>query len=147
MTASRQQIRAQLAALLSGALSGSGGAAQVVYDHLPGDFDGQSPVVAVGSRGSTRERLTFRGGQTTFLFDVFVFVLAADAAAGWTEADAEDAIDTIELAIAEALGGNQTPAVGWTAADYAGETEVDYLTIGGAEYRRERIPIALTVPS
>jgi hypothetical protein len=146
MAANRQAIRAAFAALLTGALAGPEGLAHTVYDHLPADFGGASPVIAVGARGSKRARLTFRGGQTTFLFDVFVFVLAASTDGSWTERDAENALDALELAIAEALEGNQNTAAAWISAD-VGETECDFVTIGGQEYRRERLPVALVVAS
>ena len=50
----RQTIREAYAALLVTALVGSGKPAQKVYEYIPGDFKGQSAVVAIDSAPSTR---------------------------------------------------------------------------------------------
>ena len=145
MASSRSTVRKALAAALAQQLAGDAGPAEVVFDHLPGDFGGRSPAIAVGARGSKRERLTLRGSRATFAFDVYIFVLASDPAADWTEADAEDAIDAIELGLAELLDTDGNTA--WSGAAYADMSETDYITIGGDEYRRERIPLVLMVAS
>lgn len=141
MTPSRATTRTAFASAIETALAGD---VQTVYSHLPADFGGASPVLAVGARGSRRTRVSRDVSEVTFRFDVFVFVVAADAAAGWDEADAEDAIDAIECGLADLLASQPTNAA-WIAAAYDGDTACDYLTIGGVEYRRERIPVALTV--
>jgi|FLYN01.1.fsa_nt_gi hypothetical protein len=146
MSADRGLIRTTFASLLQQALVGTGKPAQAVYDHQVGDFGGQSPVVFVASAPIRRPPLTARGGRATVRLDVWVLVLYADPASGWTEADAEDRLDAIERAIAEVVRANQVNAIArWQAIDYAEATAPDFIEIGGPTYRRERIPLQFEV--
>lgn len=147
----RSQLRAALAGLLR-SLTGTSGLVQAVYDHLAGDFDEQSPVIVVGSGGTERRPFTQRGQRSGYRLDVWVFVLYAaldedgqplldaQGAPAWTEADAQTALDQIEQQIGQLLSTNQRGA-GWQAVDYAGQTQVDVVSIGGAAYLREWIPL------
>lgn len=141
MSVSREESRDLLATLLNGSLSDL---VEAVYNYQTGDFEGQSPVVVVTSAGSQRTRLTMRGGQARFKFYIYVFVLYSDQV-GWTEADAEDRLDAIEKLIYETIEANQTTET-WGAIDYEEEgSDCDSVAIGGVDYRREIIPIAVTV--
>lgn len=137
MPADRAAARAALAQILAAEVS----AAQAVYAYQPGDFGGQSPVVCVSSGPIRRPPLSFRGGQAALQLVVDVFVLYADEGAGYTEADAEDALDQVEHQVAGVVARYQE-AGAWNTLDYAGDTTVDFLTIGGVPYKHERIPLA-----
>lgn len=141
MTISRAVVRTRVRQLIESAL---GADVQAVYDHLPADWQNQSPVVMIGSAGSDRRQLTFRGGQVGIQLDVFVFVLAAGS--DWTEAQAETQLDHLEASLAVLVRAHQTDEIGgWGAIDYREASTVDFVPdLGGVEYRRERIPLTLT---
>lgn len=152
MTAKRTDVRTAFAALVRADLVERAGLLQAVYDHMRGDFDNQSPVVVVTASGTERTPFTLVGSRPTFLLHLFVFVLYAalnadggllvDAAgeAVWDEADSESALDDIEEAIRALVDGNQRGAE-WKAVGYAGPSTADIIAIGGANYRREIIPL------
>jgi hypothetical protein len=140
MSSSRKAIRQQFALLLQANVT----AAQVIYDHQPGDFGGQSPAICVGSAGSERTRMSFRGSRLTCYLDVDVFVLTADGTSVYTQADAENALDDVEAQLAACLDDVQQ-AAGWEAIDYAGRSQTDFLIVDGKEYKRERIPIQIQI--
>lgn len=147
MSASRKTVREQFAAVLSSALVGSGKPVQALYDYQIGDFDGQSPVVVVTSGPIERTRLSAGPGwQSRVTLYVYSFVVYAVPGTAWTEADAEDSMDTIETAIADAILANTTSSY-WHHITYAGTTVTDGVEIGGVEYRREIIPVQLTLYS
>jgi hypothetical protein len=139
MSAPREAARKQLATLLSSALVGIGKPAAAVYAYQVGDFRGATPVVVVTS-GPMHRSLDSMGGcwRKGFQLLVYVFVAYADGA-GWSEDMAEDAIDTIEEAIAGVVLDNlRTDA--WTSIAYSDAgTQLDAVVIGGVEYRRELI--------
>ena len=139
----RETLRDALAALLTTALVGTGLPTQHVYGYPIGDFGGESPVVVVGSAGSERVRETTSSKwRDWFHLDVFVFVLCVDpvTTTTWDEDDAEDALDLIEKEIADALIDN-TEAGSANFFEPAGRSTVDHIVIGGADYRREHIPV------
>jgi hypothetical protein len=143
MATSRETVRDALTTLLQTALVGSGKPAQAVYGYQVGDFGGQSPVVVVTSGPVERMRRGLGAcWHTTATLMVYVFV--AYAATGWTEANAEDALDTIEALIADVVLANGSTA-NWNGMVYDGPTQVDGLAIGGVEYRREVIELRCEV--
>ena len=140
---SRKTVRDGLTTLLQAALVGSGKPAQAVYGYQVGDFGGQSPVVVVASGPVVRERKGFGPcWHTTATLLVLVFV--AYAAPGWTEANAEDALDGIEAAIADVVLANSSTAT-WHGLTYAEQSEPGSVVIGGVEYRNEVIRLACEV--
>ena len=143
---SRELIRDAFAELLDTALVPT--PAQAVYGYQVGDFGGQSPVVTVSSGPIQRVLQSFGGcWRTRVQLLVHVFVLYSDKAA-WGEDDAEDALDTIEAAVANVLLANQSYNSGgahWNGITYAQPTQPDGVEIGGVEYRREIIALEFDV--
>jgi hypothetical protein len=142
---SRKAVRDGVTGLLAAALVGEGKPAQAVYGYQVGDFEGQSPVVVVTSGPMARTRRGIGAcwhSAATLL--VFVFVAYADAAAGWSEADAEDALDAIEALIADVVLVNGSSGT-WHGLTYAEATEPDGVEIGGVGYRREVIRLRCEV--
>ena len=140
---SRETARKALAALLEAALVGSGKPAQAVYAYQVGDFAGASPVVVVSSGGSLREQGSFGPcWDDTFSLAIYSFVLYANPDDGWTESDAEDALDDIEATIADVILENMTSDV-WSNLSYEDRTETDGVEIGGHEYRRETVRVTV----
>lgn len=145
-SASRRTARETLAGLLTTALVGSGKPAAAVYDYLVGDFQGQSPVVVVSSGPAERVRDSMGDCyRSRFELRCYVFVAYSDPAGTWTEADAEDAIDAIEVAIADVVLANSRSAGAWDFLALLMPTELDSVTIGGNEYRREIITMTAEV--
>lgn len=140
---SRKTVRDALTGLLQTALVGSGKPAQAVYGYQVGDFGGQSPVVVVASGPIERERKGFGPCWHTSA-TLLVYVFVAYAATGWTEANAEDALDSVEAAIADVVLANSSTAT-WHGLKYEGPTEPDGVEIGGVEYRREVIRLRCEV--
>jgi hypothetical protein len=139
----RETLRDALAALLTTALVGTGLPAQHVYGYPIGDFGGDSPVVVVESAGSerVREQVSTKW-RDWFHFNVFSFVLCVDpvTTTTWDEDDAEDALDLIEKKMADALIDN-TDAGSLNFFEPVGRSTVDHIVIGGADYRRELVPV------
>lgn len=140
MSDSRATARLALGTLLSGTLSG----AQAVYSYPRATYDGQSPVVALSSAGTTREPYTFSDTLPTFRVHIHVFVIYQDSAAGWGEDDAEAALDAMEAAIDAVLIANQETA-NWQDIRYAGATSINNVILGGVTYRHETIPVDIEV--
>jgi len=137
MATSRETARDALTTLLSSGLSGT---VQSVVGHRISDPAGQTPVVGVLSAGSVRERFTFQGTVPTFYLSIQILVLAEDAT-GYTEADAEDKLDTVEAAIAGILESNWSTS-NWSALQ-PGRSDVFDVSIGGHAYLLEVIPVAM----
>ncbi len=143
---SRKTARTGLAGLLQAALVGTGKPAQAVYGYQVGDFSGQAPVVVVASGPMERLRDTMGACyRSRFALLVYVFVPYADPASGWTEENAEDAIDAIEAAIADVILANTRYSGYWDKIEYAEPTQLDGVAIGGVEYRRELMQFTVEV--
>jgi hypothetical protein len=81
--------------------------------------------------------------QSMLYFDIISFVLYADAASSWTEADAEDKLDAIESAVDNVIQANLVTD-NWADIGYDGKSTTGNVTIGGEQYRYEVIPIKVT---
>jgi len=135
---SRRDVREAVADALRVALP----SAQAVYPYAAADFQQQSPVVRVLSRGAAR-RPGAPQEQLLLLVEFWV-LLAGD---GWTPRDAEDTLDALEKELAFWVGANQRQPGGlWLAVDYDGASMVgDGQTVSGEAYLVEMVPLVLTV--
>jgi hypothetical protein len=141
----RATARAQIAALLNAGLVGSGKPAQAVYAYRVGDFGGQSPIVVVTSDGSKRaKKAQAVRTNTVFKFLVIVFVVYSTQDGSWTESDAETRLDLLERNITEILLENDTVSGQWDQLS-RGESQTDDVEIGGVMYRREIIPLEVSL--
>lgn len=141
---SRETLRDALAQLLTTELTGTGKPVQTVYNYQVADFAGASPVVVVTS--GPMERIRHGMGacwRSAATIDIHVFV-AYSAPGGWTEANAEDALDTIEALIADVVLANNTTA-NWHGLRYDIPTLPDSVEVGGEEYRHELIRLRAEV--
>jgi hypothetical protein len=134
---SRKDSRDALATLLEAALVGDGLPVKTVSAHKEERLEGNSPLVVVLSRGSGRERLSFAGDRATFEFLVQVWVLQKTT--GWTQEQAEDALDRIESLIAETFETNRR-ADEWEILEYGGNTQIFEASVAGVPYYVESIP-------
>ena len=137
MSTSRESTRKALVSLLTAALVGTDLPCKTVTGSKVESLSGLTPLVSVLSAGSLREPMTFQGNRATFSFEVQVWVLQATT--GWTNAQAEDAIDRIESLIAEVCESNRRTD-NWEIV-LAGATTVLEMAVAGIPYYMERIPL------
>lgn len=141
----RETKRDALVTLFSSSLVGTGKPAQAVYGYLVGDFGGLSPVVVVSSAGSEREQRAVTSRQeNTFYFTIYTFTLYSEKGTNWKEDDCEDRVDLLEKTIAEIIATNRSNS-NWAFLTLDGRSVVDSVMIAGEEYRRESMPVAMTV--
>lgn len=139
---SREGARKAFAALLDTALVDTN-IVEAVYDYQVGDFAGAASVIVVTSGGIMRVQQSFGTcWHNTYRLDCYLFVLYADLDSSWTEADAEDKIDDIEAAFADVVMTGTNDAWDGTP-EYAEQTSLGVVQVGGVSYRRELISILL----
>jgi len=137
---SRKAIRSALAALLTSGVS----AVQAVYAYPKLDLDGESPILTISSGGSERAPFTMAGSRATLLLDLHILVLQSGP--GWSEAQAEDALDDIEAQVYAVLHANRR-STAWAMIDYSGRTDArrPLAMPGGVVYLHEQIQIEVQV--
>ena len=146
MTANRKDARKALAALLETALVGVGLPAQAVYDFQVGDFGANNPVVVVTSTSADRSgKLSQSRYLTVFGYEIHLFVLYALEDGTWTEENAEDALDTLEMSVFEVLRANAVNRPTWEALLYTQPSEADSVIVAGLEYKHEVITVQVRV--
>jgi hypothetical protein len=128
---------------LGDAVVGAGKPAQALYGYVVGDFEGQSPVVVVASAGTDPGRLTARGSQLRYFFDILVFVLRGTSGTDYDEEDADSQLDTVADAVEDWLADNQR-GDDWESIE-VGRSTIEAQTVGGAQYWMERTPLTITV--
>lgn len=135
----RGEVRAGWAGVLADALSDD---VEEVHSHFAKDIAGKTPVVVVASAGSDRERMTADGSGPRFFVDVYLFVLRGEpGSVAYTEADADDMLDTLEAAVAAAVDAQQVTEH-WQAVSYVEASRIDAVMLpGNRQYWVERIPL------
>lgn len=150
MTVSRESVRDGLAGLINTAVVAAGLPADMVYAYLVADFGKRRSIVTVTWNGTRRERYTHQGNRPTFYLMLNNFVLYADAntTPPWTEANAEDRLDTLEAIEAGVLEAHRVYPGYWGAIDYDARSTVMFLDqteLGGNKYWVEEIPVKVEV--
>jgi hypothetical protein len=132
MTApTRKACRKHLTTLLSAGVS----TAQEVIPYQKAELSGVSPVVMCVSAGSDRQPA--RAFHDSFFLGIMVFVLHSDPESGWTEEDAEDALDDIEAEITAVIQANAREENYWESLEHDGTSAVDRINISGEFYLYE----------
>ena len=132
---SRGDIRAALKAGLVANVAG----VSDVYDYAPTSLGTASPVVMLEVEGASRRRGDFRGASiVTHRMNLHVFV--ALSAAGYTEDDSQDTLDTLVEAIEDYVSRN-TVGAAWKSLEFAGDSRADMVAIEGGVRRHEVIPL------
>lgn len=142
MATSRETVRDALVALLAAALVGDGLPVKTCSGSKQTALAGVTPLVVVLSRGTERAAVSFGDYQASFFFYVQVWVLQSGT--GWTHAQAEDALDSIEALIAGVVEDNDGTA-GWTSLEYLGPSEVVEAAVEGTPYYMETISLRVEV--
>jgi hypothetical protein len=145
MSYSRETARDALATLLEAALVGSGKPCEAFYGYQVADFGGRSPIAMLVSDGSERDQQTMSTRRVSvFHFLIVSFTLYKGAS--WTEAQSQDAMDSIEQIVDETLAANLVNGTTWSDIGYDGKTSTGIVQIlGGDSYRYESIPIRVVV--
>ena len=145
MTVSRKDRRERLVSHFTTDLTGTGNPVEAVFGHDRRDFKTQSPVVLVLSEGIARTPfgLGQKGGTGKFLapmrFAVLSFVKEADDDAGWTSQNVEDALDSVEAAIAASVMAHRIDIPYWHNLMYVPDYSVILpVTVGGKPYKMEQ---------
>ena len=140
---SREVVRDQFAALLEAELVGVGKPVEAVYNYLIGDFKNRSSIIIVTSAGTGRGSAIVKN-PSSFRIDVVTFVLYANEAGTWTEAQSEDQLDLLEKSVSDiVVDANDSDT--WQSVEFEGDSEPDVIDIGGVAYRYEVIPLRITV--
>ncbi len=134
---SREEARDALVALFLTKLVGAGLPVKTVVGSKVTTLKGLCPLVAVLSAGTLRERATFMGTMPTVFLEVQVWMPQEQT--GWTNAEAEDAMDEIEKLIAEVYQDNVGTA-NWSILENDGRSLVEEYAVDSLPYYMERIP-------
>lgn len=114
---------------------------QEVYGYQSRDLNRQSPVVRILSAGSERPQLTLKGSRSTLYFIIEIWVLQSESATGWTEEDAERALNDIEAATADWIVANRTNDT-WQKIYHTRPSVVSVINdTHGETHLLERIPV------
>ncbi len=140
MSTSRETARDALVTLLTAALVGTGLPVKTVTGSKVTSLSGLTPLVSVLSAGTFREKMTYKGDMPTFGLEVQVWVLQETT--GWTNAQAEDALDSIEALIAGVIQDNRGGDV-WEALEYLNPSVVHEMEVSGTPCYMERIPLSV----
>lgn len=135
---SREIVRDALVTLLTTALVGAGLPVKTVTGSKVKNLEGLTPLVSVLSDGTVRERKTFQGTFPTFYLVLQVWV--TQEATGWTNAQAEDALDRIESIIADVFIDN-VETDNWTLLSITDRSRILEVTSGGRLYFVESFPV------
>jgi len=136
----REVQRDEIASILTTALASE---VEEVYNYYKGDFEGKAVVVIVTSLGSQRPKFTMQGRKLQARYQIVVYVLYG-VSGSWTEAQAEDRLDDIEQMIYTALDAKTCNGDYWKSLEANnpnGFSAIDWVSIGGLEYKRETITI------
>ena len=117
-------------------MTGAGNPVQAVYDYLKGTFDGQSPVVVVGSAGVEGAPMTFQGSRPTYYLTVLAFVTREG------EEVAEDALDEVAQKLYQVMEGNRRTG-DWQFWGYDGRSRIEPASVGGDPYWMEMTPVVV----
>lgn len=142
MSTSRETLRDALAALLEAGLVGTGLPVKTVAGSKQTTLTGNSPLVCVLPRGSTRTPMTFQGNRLAADLLVTVFVLQSET--DWTYAQAINALDDIEARIAQIYEDNRN-GDDWEVLEYAAATKIVEVAIEGIPYYMETIPTRVSL--
>jgi hypothetical protein len=135
----RKQVREQLGSLLSSALTGVGNPAQAVYDYLKSSFDGQSPVVVIGSSGFNASEQDFTNWYATYDYEILVFVAREDTQL------ADDYLDQTTQKLYETLQANRILSGWWDDLAWADPSQIVPAAPGGDPYWMEAVLVRVTV--
>lgn len=142
----RETARDAFATLLLTAMVGAPAVAQAVYNYKVKKLNGQSPVVTVDGGPIAREKVKFAGQwDTAITLYVTAFVLWADPASGWTEANCEDRLDLIEKTLADVVLDHMSQAqdatVPWDKIEFDGASVPDVHIESGVVYWTETFAV------
>lgn len=138
MAVSRKAIREALQSVMSSYYT----VAQAGFAYKPDDLNGVFPAYAVESVSAERSTERFGTVRGRYEFTIHHFVLYANPAQSWTKQNADDALDSMELAWATFLEEKKGNQANWRNIEVLGPSVIlDNVDMGGERYINEQIPI------
>lgn len=122
---------------------GAGNTCQAAYDYMKTTFDGQSPVIVIGSSGTLPTGMTFEGWKLSYYYDI-IALIARESEAEYTEEDADDALDDVAQELMETLQANRKTA-DWQCLEFDGPSVPAPASVGGDPYWMEITPVLVHV--
>ena len=142
----RKDARKALAQLILNNSRYSADADMAVYDYQLADIpDNIRFAITVTGASVVRPPFTFKGGRTTFMFAIEVYVPFSEPDFSWTEADAEDRLDDMEADIAAILHAHRSNKPYWNTLSYDQGSLIDRIPLGGITYLYEIITVSVEV--
>jgi len=136
----RKTVRAAMHVVLSaGAPAGWN-----MFAYRAAALKGISPAILLGGVGSIRPPLTPKGLVSQFTIEVITLVLLRDDASDWTEAQAEDVLDDMELYVSNALLKNRRSEL-WDELTFLTPSIVDRVVEEGVPYLSESFMVSVGV--
>lgn len=138
MSSSREQCRDELKTLLETELVGAGKPVKTVSESKIKSLEGITPLITILSDGTHRVRFTGMGDRPLFYFVLTTFVQQGEGA--WTNAMAEDTLDSIEAGVAGVFETNRC-GTEWDTLEYAERSKIIEVSVAGVPYYIELTPI------
>ena len=148
----RKEIRKAIGAKLEADLVGESLPAAAFASYSKTDFGGASPAITMASSGSDVPPLTPVGSTDTHYFEINTLIIRpneSEKSAGYTESDAEDALDDVYNEIRQWIELNRkdksTERMWQHVAIAARSNILPIVDDGGRGYYMENIPIVVEV--
>jgi hypothetical protein len=141
---SREAVRDELVALFT-----ADGSWQDVYGYYPAvsEMKGRSPIMLIRSQGTQQDMAGQDTNPSSYSFLLTTWVLAYSEDGGWTSADAEDQLDTLDRVTRQIIRDNADG--GTNASQYrfeAGFSNRSDLILEGVPYIIESRTIIADLP-
>jgi hypothetical protein len=121
---------------MNSTIVGTSNPAQAAYDHLKEDFQGQSPVVCVGSAGMRPIAAPPGGWGAYYQLEILMFVARED------EEVSEDALDDVAEAVFGMFEDNKA-VTEWRAVEFETMSNILPVVVGGDPYWMETLPVVV----
>ena len=147
----RKLTRKAIGSKMEGDLIGETKPAADFASYHKTDFGGASPVITLSSAGSGLPPLTPIGSTQTYYYELNSLIIRPNQTeinAGYTESDAEDALDDVYDAIKNWINNNRKDTINgeWDyVAIEARSSIIPIVDDGGRGYFMENIPIKVEV--
>lgn len=129
----RQQVREKIGALINTDFT----TIEIVYDYLKTDFQGQSPVITIGSEGAHPEAQDFTQNMAIYTISVNIFVTRVE------EEAAEDQLDAVMQEVFTFCENYRTLDGWWDDLTWPELSQIAPANIGGEAYWMESLVLRI----
>lgn len=141
----RQEVIDKLAELLRSRLVVADDLVEAVYNYVPSNPQGLSPIVAVAPRGTMRDGLTAKRAHMQINVVIYIYVLYTHTQGDIDEEESWTSLNAIENAISETLSANVRAEGFWYNLDWIEFSSVDILVLDNQGYLLESILTRVSV--